>query len=46
MILILSADSDRSTFDVIDWLLYLKKEYIVLYSSDLINAKLINGAFK
>ena len=42
MVLILSSDDDRSTFDIIDWLSYYKKEYIVLYNTDFIEAKLID----
>jgi ATP-GRASP peptide maturase of grasp-with-spasm system len=35
MILILSARTDASTLDVLDWLLYYGKKFIVLYTDDL-----------
>lgn len=35
MILILSARNDASTLDVLDWLLFYKKKFVVLYTDDL-----------
>lgn len=43
MILILSTRTDRSTFEVAEWLMYYKQEFIILYDDDVIEVNLIDS---
>jgi len=42
MILILSTRNDTSTFEVVEWLMYYKKDFVILYDDDIINIKIIS----